>query len=174
MNSFQPISPEDVKSIRKILLTFMRDLDIKYKEIDYDVPFARSCCVDALNYGFLQEDIDSPDFQKALHGSVAIARNTYKHLENIGTQRWIALYTVCLIFFDDLTQTDPSHAREFHQCFMNGQKQKHPLLDGYASLLRAAHDHFNPSAANLVVSSSLDFVTGLILDYDHKNLEVSR
>ena len=50
------------------------------------------------------------------------------------------------------------------------QAQMHPLLDYYAELLRNAWNDFSPSCADLVVSTSLDFVTGLIVDYDHQKM----
>ena len=80
--------------------------------------------------------------------------------------------THSLIYFDDLTRTDTSSVREFQARFISGQPQMHPLLDFYAVLLRSAWKHFLPSCANLVVSTSLDFVTGLIIDYDQQDKQV--
>jgi len=77
-----------------------------------------------------------------------------------------------LIYFDDLTKTDVSSVRQFHARFISGQPQMHPLLDSYASLLQHAWNHFLPGCANLVISSSLDFVTGLIVDHDQQNMLV--
>lgn len=77
-----------------------------------------------------------------------------------------------LIYFDDLSKTDTSSIREFHARFISSQSQMHPLLDYYAELLRNARKHFLPSCANLIVSSSLDFVTGLIVDYDLQKMPV--
>ena len=48
----------------------------------------------------------------------------------------------------------------------------HPLLDLFGDILRSSYDHFLPSCANLVVSSSLDFVTGLVVDHDLQNMQV--
>ena len=77
-----------------------------------------------------------------------------------------------LIYFDDLTRTDASSIRDFHRRFTSGQPQLHPLLDSYGALLRKAWIHFLPTCANLVVSSSLDFITGLIIDHDQQNMQV--
>ena len=77
-----------------------------------------------------------------------------------------------LIYFDDFTKTNTSSVREFHARFVSNRPQLHPVLDYYAELLRNAWNHFSPSCANLVVSSSLDFVTGLILEYDHQKMPV--
>ncbi|KAF8955784.1 hypothetical protein BDZ97DRAFT_1604838, partial [Flammula alnicola] len=111
-------------------------------------------------------------FQIALHGAVAIAMTTYAHLENNSTRQYICLYTTCLIYFDDLTRRDASPVREFQANFLCGRPQMHPLLDSFAAWLRKAWEHFLPACANLVVSSSLDFVTGLILDHDQQEMAV--
>ena len=82
----------------------------------------------------------------------------------------LLIWLISLIYFDDFTKTDTSSVREFHARFVSNRPQMHPLLDYYAELLRDAWNHFLPSCADLVVSSSLDFVTGLIVDYDHQKM----
>lgn len=77
-----------------------------------------------------------------------------------------------LIFFDDLTRTDASAVQEFHSRFACGRLQLHPLLDLFAGLLRSSSDHFLLPCANLVVSSSLDFINGLIVDHDLQDMQV--
>jgi hypothetical protein len=77
-----------------------------------------------------------------------------------------------LMFFDDLTRTDASMVREFHTRFACAKPQMHPLLDLLADILRDSYNHFLPSCANLVLSSSLDFLTGLVVDHDLQNMQV--
>ena len=101
----------------------------------------------------------------------------YYLVRNIVPVRILALINGSLdslIYFDDLTNTDVSSVREFHARFVSSRPQMHPLLDYYAKLLREAlaRNYFLPSSANLVVSSSLDFVTGLIVDYDLQKMPV--
>lgn len=76
------------------------------------------------------------------------------------------------IYFDDLTRTDTSSVWGFHARFISGQPQMHPVLDSLAMLLRDAWNHFPPSCANLVVSSTLDFITSLIIDHDQQKMLV--
>ena len=89
---------------------------------------------------------------------------------NLITDKWITYDS--LLYFDDFTKTDTSCVREFHVRFVSCRPQMHPLLDYLAELLRNSWDHFSPSCADLVISSSLDFVSGLIVEYDHENMPV--
>ncbi|KZP29869.1 terpenoid synthase [Athelia psychrophila] len=167
------MTPQYVNDVREVLCDFMRRMNITYPKVTYDSEFAQSCCEVALRDDFLPGIVESPDFQLALHGAVAIATTTFAHLENISTRQYICLYTTCLIYFDDLTKTDASSVREFHTRFVSGRSQMHPLLDSYATLLRKAWEHFLPPCANLVVSSSLDFINGLIVDHDQQQMTVN-
>ena len=170
----------------------MRHINVTYPKVTYDLEFSQSCCEVALRSHVKPEIVQSQEFQLALQGAVAIATTTYAHLENVSTRQWICLYTtwweiLCeslgtdnlkwfsfhsLIYFDDLSKTEASSVREFHARFVSSRPQMHPLLDYYAELLRNAGNHFLPSCANLVVSSSLDFVTGLMIDYDLQKMPV--
>jgi len=87
------ISPQYLSDIRDVLLKFMSDMNILYPKVTYDTEFAQSCREVALGDGFRPEIVQSPEFQLALHGAVAIATTTYAHLENISTRQWICLYT---------------------------------------------------------------------------------
>lgn len=176
-------------AIRSVLLDFLRDIDVAYPTVIYDEEFAQGCCKLAIERGCPVDIAQSHEFQLALHGAVAIATMTYGHLENVTTRQYVCIYTIwqvltsiifpgtnrphsSLIFFDDLTRTDASMVREFHPRFASGRAQMHPLLDLFADTLRRSYDHFLPTCANLVVSSSLDFVTGLIVDHDLQNARV--
>ena len=167
----------------------MRDINITYPIVTYDEDFAQGCTNLAIERGIPLDIAQSREFQLALHGAVSIATTTYAHLENASTRQFISLYTTwsvlvllgfpgvnyllsSLIFFDDLTRTDPSTVREFHPRFICGRPQMHPLLDLFAGLLRSSYDHFLPTCANLVVSSSLDFISGLIADHDLQHMQV--
>ena len=77
-----------------------------------------------------------------------------------------------LIYFDDFTKMGTSSVREFHARFVSSRPQTHPLLDYYVELLRNAWNHFSPNCADLVISSCLDLVAGLILEYDHQKMPV--
>lgn len=95
------------------------------------------------------------------------------HLQDRATQQWICIYTAFIIYFDDILEEDASMMREFQQRFLAGTPQEHALLDQYAVFVRKAWIHFHPACANLVVTSILDFVTGLLIDAEYPSIKVS-
>ncbi|KZP17002.1 terpenoid synthase [Athelia psychrophila] len=96
------------------------------------------------------------------------------HLKNPATQKWICLYTAFIIYFDDILEKDASMVREFQQRFLAGRPQENALLDQYAVFVRKAWIHFHPACANLVVTSILDFITGLLIDAENPSIEVHK
>jgi hypothetical protein len=168
------LTPRYRSAIRSVLRDFLRDINITYPTVTYDEQFAQACSKLAIERGCPVDIAQSREFQLALHGAVAIATTTYAHLENVSTRQFICLYTTCLIYFDDLTRTDASMAREFHTRFACAKPQMHPLLDLFGDILRNSYDHFLPSCANLVISSSLDFITGLVVDHDLQTMQVNK
>ena len=167
------MAPEEKAAIRSILRNFLQQMGLPFRQIPLDPAFINATVEDGLqHYGLRKEDMDSELFRHSLISAVAITVTTYGHHKDMRIQYWIALYTTYLIFFDDLSVTEPDCLREFHSRFVCAEPQQHPLLDSLASLLRKARECFNPSAANLIVANSLDFITGLILDYDHKQMKV--
>ena len=165
---------EEKGAIRSILLAFLQQMGLSLQSIPFDAAFADAALKFGYqHYGFKKEVIDTPEFHRTWHSAIPMTVNMFSHLRDIRTKYWIALYSASIIFFDDLSVIDPGPFREFHTRFICAESQKHPLLDTYASLLRNATQHFHPSAANLIISSSLDFITGLVLEYDYEKMKVN-
>ncbi|KZP23289.1 terpenoid synthase [Athelia psychrophila] len=141
--------------------------------------------------GFEEDFIRSPQFQTYLQlgtlanavygtflGIYLIRCSEYigvlAHLKNYSTQQWICLFAAFTIYFDDILEKDASMVREFQQRFLAGQPQEYPLLDQYAAFVRKAWIHFHPTAANLIVTAALDFITSLLIDADFPHMDVHR
>ena len=56
--------------------------------------------------------------------------------------------------------------------FVRGEKQAEPLLDGMARVLQEIPDHFEPVAAGIVLTGTLNFVNSLTLDFQTQGMEV--
>ena len=87
------MTPQYLNDVQEVLRDFMHRMKITYPKVTYDSEFAQSCNELALSDGFLPDVVESPEFQLALHGAVAIATTTYAHLENNSTRQYICLYT---------------------------------------------------------------------------------
>lgn len=154
--------------------------------------FAAYCCAVAIQDGFDTIFVHSVAFQKFLMLGARMASTAFgaslqifnsqsrvltkydlkAHLDDKPTRQWIAFYTALIIYFDDLMETDASMVKDFQSRFLAGKPQREPLMNQFAKFLNRAWDHFPPTCANLIVSSALDFVTSLIIDADHPDMQV--
>ncbi|KAK7943893.1 terpenoid synthase [Apiospora aurea] len=85
---------------------------------------------------------------------------------SVVVQTYIAIFTWIVVQIDDITPSIKSKVGQFQQRFLRGEEQPLPILRGLAAILREAYDHWDPVLANLLVKSSLDFVTANLLDAD--------
>lgn len=94
-------------------------------------------------------------------------------------QGYVGLFTWLVVQYDDIVGQSNQmveEAMEFHERFFRGQTQRNKLLEGIATLLREAYDHFDPVMANLLQISVLKFLTSNLLER-HKgfqNMPVTR
>lgn len=93
-------------------------------------------------------------------------------------QGYVGLFTWLVVQYDDIVgQNDEmAEAQLFHQRFFKGETQPNNLLEGLATLLREAHDLFDPVMANLLQISALKFLTCNLLERHDgfQNLVVTR
>ncbi|KAL0935074.1 uncharacterized protein CTRU02_209665 [Colletotrichum truncatum] len=94
-------------------------------------------------------------------------------------QGYVGLFTWLVVQYDDIVGQNDQMVEEamvFHRRFFNGERQKNSLLEGIATLLREAHDLFDPVMANLLQLSVLKFLTSNLLERHNgfQSLEVTR
>ncbi|OLN81001.1 Trichodiene synthase [Colletotrichum chlorophyti] len=86
---------------------------------------------------------------------------------SVVAQGYVGLFTWLVVQYDDIVgQNDEmvEEAQLFHQRFFRGERQPNNLLEGIATLLREAHDLFDPVMANLLQISVLKFLTSNLLE----------
>ncbi|KAF8894659.1 isoprenoid synthase domain-containing protein [Infundibulicybe gibba] len=159
----------EVKPIQDVLRMFLREMNIPFPTLTYDASLAKATCDEALRLGFQEAHIFSKTFQKALQPGVALIMTIYPHLE-MSTRLWISLYMTCTVYFDEVAEADIEAVKAFNMLFITNQPQQHPVLDSYAKLLRLSADHFTPTISALVVTSTLDYTTALLLEKDYQGM----
>lgn len=85
----------------------------------------------------------------------------------IQVQGYVGLFTWLVVQYDDIVgQNDEmvEEAQLFHHRLFSGEKQPNNLLEGIASLIREANDHFDPVIANMLQLSVLKFLTSNLLE----------
>lgn len=163
-------SPWTHNGIRDAVNDFLARCNFSLPVTQYDRDFHNSCCDVARGKGY---PVDSPSLQPFIPGGVVMATTTYAHLQNKSTKILIALYTAFLIYIDDVYQHDVEGIGCFNERFISCQAQDDPVLDALGSLLREFHQHFGRAASNIMITSTLNFMTSLLLDHETQGMPVS-
>ncbi|KAG9249469.1 longiborneol synthase [Emericellopsis atlantica] len=85
----------------------------------------------------------------------------------VDIQSYIGLFTWLVVQYDDLVGQQKAKLQEataFQERLLAGQKQNDPLLEGIATLLRRARQHFDVVLANMLQISVLKFLTSNLLE----------
>lgn len=109
-----------------------------------------------------------------LRVGVVYAATTGVHLPR-PTQIWIALYTACLTYVDEIPVRFPSGIPDiylFTDRFFGRQRQGSSILDALADIIRRAPDLFQPIPSRLVMTSSLNYFTASLLEYETETMQV--
>jgi hypothetical protein len=85
----------------------------------------------------------------------------------------IALWTACFIYVDDKFLQDSGPIYDFQDRFVRGISQEDPMLEAFAGLIREMSHHLHRVTANLFVTSTLNGVTGTILEKEMQGIQVS-
>lgn len=78
------------------------------------------------------------------------------------------------MYLDGLASSDPEPLLAFQERFLRRQPQLDPVLDAFGGVFVQLYDIFDPYRANLVLTSSLEFLTGSALELQIKALPLDR
>jgi hypothetical protein len=163
-----------IQDVRGTIAAFFARCNIPYEVVPFDDVLYQECVDDAIRRGYLMDDT-TPSVRTYLRDGVTYMATACAHLPHRPTQIWAALYTTCIFFVDDAMTRFPlerTNIYRFNQRFVRGQAQGSGVLDALADLLHRVPDLFQPASSNLIVTSTLDFVTGNLLEYETKGMQV--
>jgi hypothetical protein len=155
---------------RNVILSFLKRCDIPLPSVDYDYDFDTVCRAEAVRRGYPMEGPNS--LAPFIPGGVVMVITAYAHLTDKSTRLFISLYTAFLIYTDDVFQYQVDAVREFNERFVAQKRQEDPVLDSFASLLLEFSQHFSTIASNIMITSTLNLVTALSLEYDTRGMGV--
>ncbi|KAG1794416.1 terpenoid synthase [Suillus plorans] len=160
---------EALAGIRQSVAQFLQRCGLQYKNITLDEAWLSECSKEAINRGYPMDAI-----LPYMAVGVAIMSNAYIHLPDHATKIWICLFTaVCTCIDDMIKAEDLVHLYRFNERFMNCQPQGHPVMNALDELLREVACHYPAPVSNLIVTSSLDFMTSSLLDNETKDMPIS-
>ena len=87
-------------------------------------------------------------------------------------QHYVALYTACILYCDDLGGSRLDAVRQFATRLARGEAQLTPALDTLADLLKQAHDLWPAVGADAIISGTVDAIAGMYIEYTTANMAV--
>ncbi|KAG2159168.1 isoprenoid synthase domain-containing protein [Suillus bovinus] len=157
-------------AIRQSVADFYQRCGLQYKNIALDEAWYSECTQEAINRGYPMDAI-----LPYMPVGVAIMSNAYNHLQDRATKIWICLFTVACTCVDDIMirAEDLVHLYCFNERFANCQPHLHPVMNMLDELMREVTCHYSAPVSNFIVTSSLDFMTSIILDNETEDMPIS-
>ncbi|EIW59698.1 terpenoid synthase [Trametes versicolor FP-101664 SS1] len=100
-------------------------------------------------------DVAPAFLTKAVDASCNYVETVYGHTPP-AHRHYIALYTVCMLYADDLGEHDPGAVMQFTRRFVRAEPQPHAVFECLASVLRRAHELWPQFGADCIITGTLD------------------
>ncbi|KAL5480693.1 hypothetical protein ACEPAI_9633 [Sanghuangporus weigelae] len=157
--------PTDSASLRNLIVTLLERCDIHYQGSEQPIAkFEALCIAEASARGYLLAD--DAVLRRSIGVGATIAATSYSHLRDESVRIYIALFTGFVTYLDDLFLSHIDAIREFVPRFVARQPQQLKVLDDFAALLLETSRFHNAVACNIILTSALDYVSSLLIQYD--------
>ncbi|KAL5496021.1 hypothetical protein ACEPAH_3114 [Sanghuangporus vaninii] len=157
--------PTDRASLRTFLTTFLKQCNIQYQGSEQSIAeFEALCIAEASARGYLGGD--DAVLRRSIVVGATMAVTSYSHLPDESVRIYIALYSGFLVYLDDVFSSHIDAIREFVLRFVARQSQQLKVLDDFAALLLEIHRFHNAVACNIILTSTLDYLSSFLIQYD--------
>ncbi|TFK38295.1 isoprenoid synthase domain-containing protein [Crucibulum laeve] len=165
----------NTSEIRHAITEFLQHCNLPFPVTNYDTDFHDACCREARRKGYPMDSTypGCTSLYPFIPGGVVMATTAYSHLHKQDARIFIALYTAFLIYLDDIFQKDVGLVSEFNERFIHKRAQLDPVLDSFADLLYELPQHFGRVVSNIMVTSTLNLVTALLLEHETQDMTLS-
>lgn len=148
------------------MVSFLQRCNISYGLIDtYSIPkdFSDACIAKAK---LLNLNMEGPDsIAPYMIVGVAIGYLSYKHINNIDLEVHIALFTATVTYLDDNLEKHVDSLSQFAKRFTNSEAQADLPTKSLDKILRETSNFYDGICKNMLISSTFNFITALILQY---------
>ena len=157
---------------QRVLQEFLTSCSIPFYVTPLDERFTGLCVEDATRRGCIMSGPQS--FRPFITDGVAMSLTAYAHLNDEDAMVYIAIYTAFLIYLEDIFHKDVDLVREFNTRFALHQPKGNAVLDALATFLMEMPERFGRVVANLMMTSTLNLITAVILEDELQNISVSK
>ncbi|KAI0662063.1 terpenoid synthase [Cubamyces menziesii] len=114
----------------------------------------------------------SPKFlDKTVNASSIYVETVYGHTPPEHRQ-YIALYSACMFYAEDVGEHDPNAVMEFTRRFVQGKKQSDEIFECLAGLLRRAYEYWPPFGADSIITGTLDALSANYIECSTKEMQI--
>ncbi|KAJ8515779.1 hypothetical protein ONZ45_g6825 [Pleurotus djamor] len=158
-----------------IITTLLERCSVIPRIVPVDDGFLQHCLDDAAAHGCPMDDSTPghPSFKPWNVSGATIAFISYGHLECLSTKKYIALFTSLAVYIEDVYKDDPSLINGFNQDFIMNRPQKTSVLQAFDICIRESSAYFSPLQANLIVSSTLNFMVSISVEHMIESIQIS-
>ena len=167
-NPLQEAVDTELGDIKDVIRDFLGQADYKSPGSQCDVELRTKLAAELTRW---PTDISPAVVSKILDGSCVYSETTYGHTTP-EHRFYIALYTACLMYVDDLGERDLDAVMKFTSRFAKGEEQPNPVLNRLSGLLRRAHELWTQYGADAIVAGTLDAVTAMYIEYTARDLVI--
>ncbi|EIN04069.1 terpenoid synthase [Punctularia strigosozonata HHB-11173 SS5] len=157
----------DLDEVCATIRAFLARCQVPYPKVDYDQEFDRLTREDLVRRRCPLSG--SHSVAPYVEASVWIASKAYGHIP-LETQIFVCVYTVLLIYLDDTYSDDTAGLDDFNTRFVLGQEQRDPTLRCVDEFIREIPQRYPPVTANIIVTSTLNLMTALLLENRTKGM----
>lgn len=131
--------------------------------------FYKACMDEAYNLG---DPLNSEIFPPYIVVGAMIAQAAYAHLKDRSIQVYIALYTAILTYLDDKYEHHVAALTSFNERFVRGDDQADKVLQILAKLLYELPHRYSSIASSMIITSTMNYITSLILELETSEMPV--
>ncbi|KAJ8517213.1 hypothetical protein ONZ45_g5589 [Pleurotus djamor] len=170
----QSIPQESLRQIRGSVGRMLTECKIDYVVKPFDDAFFEECWKEAASRGCPLDDSPSVrSIRPKLVSGVGMAIYTFGHLKDKPIQMYIAMYTALLMYVEDYLQHEVELVSSFQIKLITREDQGHPVLNALAALLLELPEKFEKVVSNIILTSALNYITGVWLEHQTESLELS-
>lgn len=101
---------------------------------------------------------------KMVETSCSLTETTYSYISP-EHRRYVALYTACMLYGEDIGGQDPEAVSQFARRLLRGDPQAHPIFDRLANLLKTAHAYWTNVGADAIVTGTIDALSATSIEF---------
>ncbi|KAI1793514.1 terpenoid synthase [Ganoderma leucocontextum] len=117
-------------------------------------------------------DIDPNMVSKMVETSCSYTETAYAHTSP-EHRSYIALYTACMLYGEDVGSQDPDAVSEFARRLVRGERQVHPIFDRLADLLKDAHVYWTDVGADAVITGTVDALSATHIEFATSGMRIA-